>query len=95
MNEEMGEEIKKQVKGMNIQPEVEQASTAVTMASEPILRLLAMIRSHNIEEGRLAASIAISGLALTISDNTDEALGILSKAREQIIKTDKELNQSG
>ena len=74
-------------------PEVRDVSMKLTLASSELIELLNIIKQSNYKMAMFSLSTVISGLTLTLTDSVDEALGALKKAREQIIDTEKEVNQ--
>ncbi len=93
MNDDMAKVVEESVRAMKINPKVEEVSMRITLASQELIVLLASIKESDVEAGRLSIATAICGIVLVLTDEVDEALGILNKAREQIIDTEKEVNK--
>ena len=93
MDNDMRESIQKLLDKKEINPAVKNISAELTVASDELIHLLGIIRGSDKKIGLSSLSTVMSGLALVLTDNVDEALGALKKAREQIIQTEKEVNK--
>ncbi len=93
MDDDMKQGVRDMLNEMDIGPNVKDVSMRLALASDNLIELLTMMKRADKKAGLISLSTVISGLTLTLSDNVDEALGVLKKAREQIIETEKEVNQ--
>ena len=92
MDNEIKEGVKNRLGKMEIKPAVKDISMKLTMAADELINLLRVMQDNDPKMGLFLLSTVIAGMTLTLTDNVDEALGVLRKAREQIVDTEKEVN---
>jgi len=86
--------IRKKCDSITPNPNVNALSLTMVLASQNLVLLIDTIKKQNKKkEAYLLMSTFISGFAMSLTDNIDEAISVLKKSKDMVIETEAEINK--